>query len=48
MFGGESTVFGYPYLRKSPSGDPNQFSGKPVESALSHGGKYLLGAVLSS
>ena len=26
---------------KSPSGDPNQFSGKPVESALSHNEKYL-------
>ncbi len=41
LFGGESTVFGYPYLRRSPSGDPNQFSGKPVESALSHGDRYL-------
>jgi DNA-binding beta-propeller fold protein YncE len=41
LFKGESTVFGYPYFRKSPAGDPNQFKGKPVESALSHDGKYL-------
>lgn len=36
LFGGASTVFDYPYNRRSPSGDPNQFSGKPVESELSH------------
>jgi DNA-binding beta-propeller fold protein YncE len=41
LFKGESAVFGYPYFRKSPAGDPNQFRGKPVESALSHDGRYL-------
>jgi DNA-binding beta-propeller fold protein YncE len=41
LFKGESSIFGYPYYRKSPAGDPNQFKGKPVESALSHQGRYL-------
>lgn len=41
LFQGETTVFGYPYLRTPPTGDPNQMSGKPVESELSHGGRYL-------
>jgi len=41
LFQGQTTVFDYPYMRQSPSGDPNQFSGKPVESALSHNDKYL-------
>jgi DNA-binding beta-propeller fold protein YncE len=41
LFHGQSTVFGYPYLKRSPSGDPNQFAGKPVESALSHDERYL-------
>lgn len=41
LFHGESTVFGYKYFRRSPLGNVNYFSGKPVESALSHGGKYL-------
>lgn len=41
LFHGETTIFDQPYLMKSPSGDVNQFSGKPVESDVSHGGKYL-------
>jgi DNA-binding beta-propeller fold protein YncE len=41
LFGGQQTVFGYPYLRTSPSGDPNQFGGKPVEMALSHEDRWL-------
>ena len=41
LFQGLTTVFDYPYMRTSPSGDPNQFSGKPVESALSHDDRYL-------
>jgi DNA-binding beta-propeller fold protein YncE len=41
LFQGETTVFGYTYARKSPSGDPNQFKGKPVESTLSNDGRYL-------
>ena len=41
LFQGQTTAFEYPYFMKSPSGDPNQFSGKPVESALSHNEKYL-------
>jgi len=36
LFQGETSIFDYPYNRKSPSGDPNQFSGKPVESEISH------------
>ncbi|MFT6145002.1 MAG: DNA-binding beta-propeller fold protein YncE [Myxococcota bacterium] len=41
LFQGMTTVYDYPYMRTSPSGDPNQFSGKPVESALSHDDRYL-------
>ena len=41
IFGDENTVFGYKYNRRSPSGNPNHFKGKPVESALSHGERYL-------
>ena len=41
LFQGETTVFEYAYNRRSHTGDPNQFSGKPVESALSHEGRYL-------
>jgi len=41
LFGGETTVFGYPYRRDSPTGDPNHFGGKPVEMALSHGDRWL-------
>lgn len=37
LFHDQSTVFGYPYNKRPPSGDPNQFSGKPVESEISHG-----------
>lgn len=41
LFQGQSTVFGYPFTARSPNGEPNHFSGKPVESALSHGGRFL-------
>ncbi len=41
LFHGQSTVFEYPYHRRSPAGDPNSFSGKPVESALSHRDRWL-------
>ncbi len=41
LFFGQNTVFGYAYRRQSPSGDPNVMAGKPVESALSHGGRFL-------
>jgi DNA-binding beta-propeller fold protein YncE len=41
LFQGENTVFGYKYNRRSSSGDPNRFQGKPVESALSHNSRYL-------
>jgi len=36
---GESTLFDYPV--PSGSADPNRFRGKPVESCLSHGGRFL-------
>lgn len=41
LFFNETTVFNYPYFKDSPSGDPNVFTGKPVESELSHNGRYL-------
>lgn len=41
LFGGEDTVFGYPYFSRPRSGDNNVFMGKPVESELSHGGRWL-------
>ena len=41
LFQGENSVFGYQYNRRSPSGDPNHFKGKPVESALSHNSRSL-------
>ena len=40
LFRGETTVFGYPYFNGS-EGSRNVFSGKPVEMAFSHGGRYL-------
>lgn len=40
LFQGETTVFGYPYFNGKP-GAYNHFLGKPVEMAMSHGGKYL-------
>ncbi len=40
LFQGETTVFGYPYFH-GKSGAYNHFLGKPVEMAVSHGGKYL-------
>ncbi len=39
LFGGETTVFNYPYYQGRK--EPNIFRGKPVESELSHGGRYL-------
>lgn len=41
LFQGETTVFDYPYYTLPPSGDVNQFMGKPVESELSADGRYL-------
>ena len=41
LFFGETTAFDYPYYSTAPSGDVNQFMGKPVESELSADGKYL-------
>lgn len=41
LFQNETTVFDYPYYRQSPGGHPNIFAGKPVESELSHEGRYL-------
>lgn len=40
LFQGETTVFNYPYYNGKPS-SYNHFLGKPVEMALSHGGRYL-------
>lgn len=41
LFQNEVTVFDYPYYSQPPSGDVNQFMGKPVESELSADGRYL-------
>ncbi|WP_413287771.1 beta-propeller fold lactonase family protein [Bdellovibrio sp. HCB337] len=41
LFQGETTVFDYPYFIQPPTGDVNQFMGKPVESELSADGRYL-------
>ena len=40
LFRGETTVFGYRYFN-GRDGRLNEFSGKPVEMAFSHGGRYL-------
>ena len=39
LFNGETTVFDYPYFQNRT--DLNTFRGKPVESELSHQGRYL-------
>jgi DNA-binding beta-propeller fold protein YncE len=42
LFRGEKTVFDYRYhSRPRRAGEENVFRGKPVESELSHGGRYL-------
>lgn len=41
LFRGETTVFGYPYMKQNPAGGPNVMMGKPVESEISHQGKFL-------
>lgn len=41
LFNGEETIFDYRYYAKPANGKVNTFMGKPVESELSHGGRYL-------
>ena len=41
LFRNETDVFNNPYFTQSQSGNPNHFSGKPVESELSHSGRWL-------
>jgi len=41
LFHGESTAFDYKILARPPDGEPNHFRGKPVESEISHGGRFL-------
>jgi DNA-binding beta-propeller fold protein YncE len=41
LFRGETTLFDYVYRRESTAGDPNIMAGKPVESELSHGDRFL-------
>ncbi len=41
FLGGESTLYDYEYIPPVPESARNRFSGKPVESAFSHGGRYL-------
>ncbi len=38
---GENTAFDYKYYTKIPEDKRNFFTGKPVESALTHNGRYL-------
>lgn len=40
-FAGHSTVFGYPFPSEVSKSSPNRFTGKPVEMAFSHAGRYL-------
>jgi DNA-binding beta-propeller fold protein YncE len=41
LFPGGNPWFGYRFSADLPPEGPNIFSGKPVEGALSHGGRYL-------
>lgn len=42
LFHNEKTVFNNPYFQSNfPDGNPNHFTGKPVESELSHRGRWL-------
>jgi DNA-binding beta-propeller fold protein YncE len=42
LFRGEKTLFDYRYYSEPPEGtDVNEFTGKPVESELSHNGRWL-------
>lgn len=41
LFQGEDTIYDYKYNARPPKGDANCFGGKPVESALTHNGRYL-------
>ena len=41
LFQGQSTVAGYSLSREMPQQRPNEFVGKPVEMAFSHGGRFL-------
>jgi DNA-binding beta-propeller fold protein YncE len=41
LFQNEDTVFDYPYFSEPPTGNKNEFVGKPVESELSADGRYL-------
>lgn len=41
LFEGEETVFDYEYYSTPPTGNVNEFTGKPVESELSADGRYL-------
>jgi DNA-binding beta-propeller fold protein YncE len=41
LFAGEVSAFDYKFYSTPPTGDVNQFMGKPVESELSADGRYL-------
>lgn len=41
LFPGREPWFGYKFSEDLPPEGPNVFNGKPVEGALSHGGRYL-------
>jgi DNA-binding beta-propeller fold protein YncE len=41
LFFGETTVFDYAYFQSVSENEKNIFMGKPVESELSHAGRYL-------
>ncbi|MBC7372034.1 MAG: beta-propeller fold lactonase family protein [Bdellovibrionaceae bacterium] len=41
LFQGENNIYDYKYYTKPPTGDVNNFVGKPVESELSADGRYL-------
>jgi len=41
LFQGEPAPFDYKFYKRPRSGNVNHFKGKPVESEISHGGKFL-------
>jgi len=41
LFQGDRAPFNYKFNRRPKSGNVNHFRGKPVESEISHGGKFL-------
>lgn len=41
LFAGKTGPFGWKFIRRGPTGNANHFKGLPVESEITHGGKFL-------